>query len=984
MNKNELKNPSKKYRPAPFWSWNEKLDVNETRLQVRQMEQAGLGGYFMHARGGLQTEYLSDEWYDNILAACDEGKKSGMLSWGYDENGWPSGFGGGLVNGLGEKYQQKYLRCSVTSAPENTPRTITNLTYEGKNLHFYYDVNPFYVDTLSKVVIAEFIRVTHQAYKDTMGEKWADMKGFFTDEPQISRNGFPWSLDLEEAYSARYGEDIKPLLAALFFDTEDCKRVRYNYWALVRDMFAEAFMKQIGDWCRQNGSALTGHMVIEEGFPWQIISNGACMPHYEYMDIPGVDNLGRRFADLQLQMQVVSAANQLGKKQILTESFALCGWNVNFEELRNIYEDQLVHGINFLCQHLEGYSLRGIRKRDYPASLFCHQPWWKDYRIFNDTVSRIGYLVAEGEVNADVLLLHGIESGWTDMKDAVTEGEYSHISTAEADNWCKKMADVMWTLERNQIQYHLGDDRIMSRYGKVENGKFVIGEQKYSLVIVPETETLGITALALLKEFKAQGGEIIFINALPTYVAGVKTDEFSAVADKIIPLGELKENLPDSVRRIKLSATGGEEKHINLLVRSFPDQKMYYLHNRHDIKQTVTAEIKGGSALIFDPVSGEETSAVFEKCGENIKVSLDIEACGSAILFVYEDDRVKTARVKDKLPFNITRKLKGEWKITSDEDNILTLDYCDLYFDDECAGKNIPISDVQEMALAFGRKVKTEVVFKFNVKEKAFSRMRLAVETPEIFDIKVNGKEVDKTVLGIFHDPAFNLIDIAPFAIEGENEVSLVCMFDQSDRVRDMAEKSLIFESEKNKLFYDMEIEAVYITGDFGVESDKPFTESANRGLITEGAFSIVKQNRTVKDGAVAPQGFPFFAGSMTFKKTVTLTAEEAENAQIAFSSLCSNVTSVKVNGKTAGEILWQPYSLDLAGLLHEGENVFEITVKGNLRNMLGPFHLNIGECLSVGPGAFFHNSPIWLKGSAGASSSWVDSYCFVEFGLFF
>ena len=131
MNKNELKNPSKKYRPAPFWSWNEKLDVNETRLQVREMEEAGLGGYFMHARGGLQTEYLSDEWYDNILAACDEGGKSGMLSWGYDENGWPSGFGGGLVNGLGEKYQQKYLRCSLTDAPVNDDHPNTNIEKDG-------------------------------------------------------------------------------------------------------------------------------------------------------------------------------------------------------------------------------------------------------------------------------------------------------------------------------------------------------------------------------------------------------------------------------------------------------------------------------------------------------------------------------------------------------------------------------------------------------------------------------------------------------------------------------------------------------------------------------------------------------------------------------------------------------------------------------------------------------------------------------------
>ncbi len=54
----------KAYRPIPFWSWNEKLGIKETQKQVKIMSDAGMGGFFMHARGGLQTEYMSDEWFD--------------------------------------------------------------------------------------------------------------------------------------------------------------------------------------------------------------------------------------------------------------------------------------------------------------------------------------------------------------------------------------------------------------------------------------------------------------------------------------------------------------------------------------------------------------------------------------------------------------------------------------------------------------------------------------------------------------------------------------------------------------------------------------------------------------------------------------------------------------------------------------------------------------------------------------------------------
>ena len=54
----DFKNIDKKYRPVPFWSWNEKLRAEESVRQTVLMDEAGIGGYFMHARGGLQTEYM--------------------------------------------------------------------------------------------------------------------------------------------------------------------------------------------------------------------------------------------------------------------------------------------------------------------------------------------------------------------------------------------------------------------------------------------------------------------------------------------------------------------------------------------------------------------------------------------------------------------------------------------------------------------------------------------------------------------------------------------------------------------------------------------------------------------------------------------------------------------------------------------------------------------------------------------------------------
>ena len=975
MNKEFLKNPPKKYRPAPFWSWNEKLTVQSTAEQVEIMEKAGLGGFFMHARGGLQTNYLKDDWFQNIKAASEKANETGMLAWGYDENGWPSGFGCGAVNGLGVEYQQKYLRCEQTDSTKTTDRTITNVMVDGKNLHFYYDVNPFYVDVMDKKVFAEFLKSTHEKYIDVLGEKLGGMVGFFTDEPQVSRNGYPWSFILDEEYKKAYGDSLLEKLPALFVETEGYTVVRYRYWKLVRDLFTAAFNEQIYAWCREHNQLYTGHMTFEEDFWGHMQCSGSAMPNYEFMDIPGMDHLGRMLAEITTIMQVTSAANQLGKKQILSETFALCGWNVSFEELRWIYESQMVRGINYLCQHLEGYSLRGIRKRDYPASLYRHQPWWKDYKSFNDMVSRIGMLIAEGDVDYNVLLLHSVESGWLIYNDADPN------SQAKTNQPCHTLKSVMEVLERAQIHYHFGDNKLIERHGSVENGVFKIGTQSYKTVVVPPADCFGKATFEALKEFKNQGGTVIFTEKMPTFIDGEPTDEWQTVFGDCVMAdrNDLPKYIPEKLRKIKLDYASHDTKTVLSLVRRFDDEKMtmHYLVNPNNEKIDFKATVKGQSGCIFDAETGETAPLCFEVNGDEIIISESLHKRGSIVMFVYDDDREKPAAKENKLLNPIS--LKGEWSIAAD-DNALTLDYCDLYVNGKLTHKNLPVSDVQEILCAYRKMVNAEVVFSFKAESIDFNNCKLLVETPEIFDIYVNGGKVDKTDLGYRYDPAFRLIDVKDFVKLGDNEIKLSCEFVQSEEVYQNMANGLIFESEKNKLTYDMEIEAVYLVGDFAVKTDKSFEHIDRRALRVDGGFYVTSAPKTVTDGNIAEQGYPFFAGSMAFKKAFRLTADEIENRSICFGELCSTVTEVKVNGKSAGKVMWQPYSVDLSGLLVEGENEIEITVTGNLRNLLGPFHLNEGESYWVAPPQFIHNSPLWV---GGENKAWVDSYCFVEFGLF-
>jgi len=56
-----------------------------------------------------------------------------------------------------------------------------------------------------------------------------------------------------------------------------------------------------------------------------------------------------------------------------------------------------------------------------------------------------------------------------------------------------------------------------------------------------------------------------------------------------------------------------------------------------------------------------------------------------------------------------------------------------------------------------------------------------------------------------------------------------------------------------------------------------------------------------------------------------------------------------------------------------------KITLVNNLRNLLGPHHLKVGESYVVGPHSFFKESCVW---NGNAEKQWDDDYCFVTMGI--
>lgn len=97
MNESQFKNPPSEFRGAPFWSWNCKLEKEELLRQIDIYQEMGIGGFHIHCRTGLETPYLGEEFMGYVKDSVDKAKAEDMKVWLYDEDRWPSGFGGGLV-----------------------------------------------------------------------------------------------------------------------------------------------------------------------------------------------------------------------------------------------------------------------------------------------------------------------------------------------------------------------------------------------------------------------------------------------------------------------------------------------------------------------------------------------------------------------------------------------------------------------------------------------------------------------------------------------------------------------------------------------------------------------------------------------------------------------------------------------------------------------------------------------------------------------
>ena len=993
-----FKNPTSAYRSAPFWAWNCELCEEELKWQIEQLKLMGFGGFYMHTRSGMATKYLSDDFMNLVKSCTEKAKDENMLAYLYDEDRWPSGAAGGYVTKNHPKYRQRRLLFSLNERavlPKEEAiekgktylagmydvvlnekgelkeyRKIENKD-EAKGIVRYAYVEVFssfnkspgwynggtYVDTLNPEAMRLFVEITHDRYKETVGDEFGKVvPAIFTDEPQFSHYvplptpeskadvAIPWTIDIEETFFGAYGYRIEEKLPEIFWELENsaASLARYHFHDHVCERFATAYADTIGNWCEENGISSTGHLYGEYTLAGQTRYAGEAMRQYRSFQLPGVDMLfnNREYSTVK---QVQSSSRQYGREGGMSECYGVTNWDFDFRGHKFQGDWQAALGITMRVPHLSWVSMKGAAKRDYPASINYQSPWYKEYSYIEDHLARVTTVLTRGEPLVNVGIIHPIESYWLNFGPESVTGGYRDDLDEKFDNIIK------WLLF-DTVDFDLICESSLKELGSIEDGRFGVGKMSYSTIIVPSCRTLRSTTLELLDKFIKEGGKVIVAGEMPEFVDGVKDERIVKVLENAekIPFDKYSIMKALSHERV-IELKNGRGKNPGQFIyqlRKDSDADYLFLANAnpiHDIILNygteppckVRVKIKGEyKAERLDTFTGNVENITHKAENGYTTIWYDFYESDSLLLKLVECENSEFTLPENKKTELARVDFKNKVSYTRHEDNVCLLDIAEYSLDggefksaeeilrmDKELRKPFswPMASGQDMQPWAMEKEESEhfVTLRFTF-DSTFKIQKAFFCAEELSELTLNGKKLKLEDVGYYVDKSIRKYALCGIK-KGTNTILAKIPFAK-----------------------DKSLEACYLTGDFDV-------------VLSGCQKTLCPPSEKIGFGDIVNQGMPFYGGNITY--TETRKVDKDCDICINVANYNGTLVKVKFDGKE-DYVVFAPYDLHIENV-SAGEHTVEFTVFGNRHNTFGGLH-NCGISIYYGQGYWYSTENSW------------------------
>ncbi len=592
--------PPREYGPTPFWALNDDLRPDRLRRALKLFAERGFAGVFMHARTGLEIEYLSEDWWDRVSLIVEECASLGLKAWIYDEYNWPSGLAGGktiagrddlvmpcldhvrLKKGSGQGAAHTGRAVAAFSmghkvadlsdriedgkfqVPDGTGEDVllffedkvTDETFATNNAPWVSGVQG-YVDLMNPEATGRFMELTHLEYERRLGKYFGDViPGVFTDEPQFYR-AIPWTARFAERFKAEKGYDPMSRLYMLIEDRAEYRRFRQDYYGLAESLCVESYYLPLRQWCDDRGLILTGHLGKEEDLGRLPTNHGGLYGPLSSLTMPGIDALGsgNPIAGGLINMEspnfapraAASISRLRGDGSVLCEAGGGSGWEATPSDLKKQLDWLFASGVNFINPHQSLLSAKGLRKRDFPPSHSEQEPWFEFYSAHSEYVARSSMAVRAGEPVRDVALFFPTSAIRASHRAGSANPGEESVRTIVAFT-----AVLDFLVHHQRSPEIIFEDSIVDGKVTAGNGKLAAGGGEFEFMVLTSASVIRSEAAALLTDFLTSGGKMLVFDRLP------RSDQF----DEKIPdsfLHEVK-RAEEQNRLVQISSLMGFSK----------------------------------------------------------------------------------------------------------------------------------------------------------------------------------------------------------------------------------------------------------------------------------------------------------------------------------------------------------------------------------------------------------------------------------------
>lgn len=1008
--------PTKEYRGTPFWAWNCVLNKNTLKKQISYLKEMGFGGFHMHSRTGMATEYLSYEFFDFVKFCVDEAKKQGMLAWLYDEDRWPSGTAGGLVtkdvtlrgkrllitpfkcNNAKERKEaikdgspyliavydiilnkdctlKEYKKIEENDAASGMKRYAYILTNE--NTPWYN--NQAYVDTLSKRAIDKFIELTYEGYKKAVGDEFGKtIPAIFTDEPQFTLRTFlkysnsddeaeiPWTQDLEKIIKERKHFDILDYIPELFWEKsgKEPSFARYDFTDCISEIFTENFMDNCGMWCRENGIYMTGHMMLEPTLELQSWGVGDIMRTYRNFTLPGIDILCERM-EYSTAKQAQSIVHQFGREGMLSELYGVTNWDYDFRGHKFQGDWQAALGVTVRVPHLSWMSMEGEAKRDYPSTFNYQSPWYSEYSLIENHYARVATALTRGKPIVKIGVIHPVETYWIHNGPKDLTSDYCLYLD-------EKFKNIVEWLLFNHLDFDFISESLLPMQSNESKNPLKVGEMSYDVVIIPSCETLRDTTVDILNDFKENGGKVIFMGKCPNMINGRLSSGAEDLYNKSTQIDFDKVQLLNALKDEKLIKITNDD---GLTANNL----LYNLREDNDCNWLFIAQ--GKKQWEHNPVQLE--IAVQHDCvkPQNIKIEIKghfypslydtMSGEVTGIKYVHTDSNTiiyRTIYENDSLLIKLSYEDNApKYKEPETTETISIYDIRQV-INYELEEENVYLLDCAEEYSLDGKKQgeKEELLRVDNALREKLSWPLRQKKIAQPWSVKQEDAK---------HFVSFKFIVNSKISAE-----NIVLALEKAEKITVLWNKIPV-KTESIGYFADESIKKINLgklnVGQNTLEVTAPYTESGSIewmyllgdfGVMLRGTDkTIVKKYEKIGFGDISRQLMPFYGGNIVYDTDIDV--PKCDYTTIQLNAYRGMFVKVFVDGEETGNIVFAPQILKLK--LSEGKHNIKFKLFGNRHNTFAAIH-------NFDNSTYYHGPNSWRTEGV----AWGYEYNLKDFGI--